>query len=104
MIRHIVAFRLSAADPAQRKLDVAGMRDRLEPLAGSVPGVLDLRVHSDLGLVDSHWHAVLVSDHPDHAALEAYQTHPHHVAAVEWVNTVVADRAPVDFEIDHDGR
>jgi quinol monooxygenase YgiN len=104
MIRHVVAFRLGAADPDQRKVDVAGMRDRLEPLVRSVPGVLDLRVHSDLGLVESHWHAVLVSDHPDNAALEAYQRHPEHVAAVAWVNTVVVDRAVVDFEIDHDGR
>jgi hypothetical protein len=101
MIRHIVAFRLSAADPDQRMGDVAGMRDRLEPLARTVSGVLGLRVHSDLGLVGSHWHAVLVSDH---AALEAYQAHPEHVAAVDWVNTVVADRAVVDFELGHDGR
>jgi hypothetical protein len=102
MIRHIVAFRLNATDPHQRQVDVAGMRSRLEPLARNIPRVLDLRVHSDLGLVDSHWHAVLVSDHPDNAALEAYQTHPEHVAAAEWVNTVVADRAVVDFEIDRD--
>lgn len=104
MIRHIVSFRLRADDPDQRKVDVAGIRDRLEPLAHTVPGVLDLRVHGDLGLVDSHWHAVLVADYPDNGALEAYQTHPDHVAAVEWVNTVVADRAVVDFEIDRDGR
>jgi Stress responsive A/B Barrel Domain len=103
MIRHIVAFRLSAPDLQQREVDLAGMRERLEPLAHSVPDVLDLRVHSDLGLVDSHWHAVLVSDHPDNAALEAYQGHTEHVAAVKWVNTVVADRAVVDFEIDRDG-
>jgi hypothetical protein len=104
MIRHVVAFRLSAADPDQRKVDLAGMRDRLEPLAGTVPDVLSLRVFGDLGLVDSHWHAVLISDHSDNAALEAYQVHPEHVAAVKWVNTVVADRAVVDFEIDHDSR
>ena len=104
MIRHIVAFRLGALDPRQREADVVGMRKRLEPLAGSVPGVLDLRVHNDLGLVDSHWHAVLVSDHPHNAALEAYQVHPEHLAAVEWVNTVVAYRAVVDFEIDRDDR
>jgi stress responsive alpha/beta barrel protein len=104
VIRHVVAFRLSAPDARQRKVDLAGMRERLEPLGRSVAGVFDLRVHGDLGLVDSHWHAVLVSDHPDNAALEAYQAHPEHVAAVEWVNTVVADRAVVDFEIDRDDR
>jgi hypothetical protein len=42
--------------------------------------------------------------HADNAALEAYQAHPEHVAAVAWVDTVVADRAVVDFELDHDGR
>ena len=102
MIRHIVAFRLSAPDTRQREVDLAGMRERLESLTRSVPDVLDLRVHGDLGLVDSHWHAVLVSDHPDNAALEAYQVHPEHVAAAEWVSTVIADRAVVDFAIDRD--
>lgn len=99
MIQHIVAFRLSASDPEQRAKDVAGLQDRLEPLADVIPGVKDLRVRADLGKVDTHWHVVLISVHTNIEALEAYQVHPAHVAAARWVNTVVADRAVVDFEL-----
>jgi hypothetical protein len=99
MIRHIVVFRLDAADGEQRRADAAGIKSRLEPLKDVIPQVLSLEVHSDLGLIGSHWDAVLVADYPSNEALEAYQSHPQHVEAVNWVNTVVADRAVVDFEI-----
>jgi hypothetical protein len=80
MIRHIAAFRPSADDLGQRKVDVAGMGDRLAPFARTFAGVLDMRVHSALGLVDSHRHAVLVSGHSGNAALETNQTHPDQMA------------------------
>lgn len=98
MIRHIVAFKLSATDPERKASDAAGLRDRLEPLAGEIPGVLSLTVRPDLGLVGTHFDVVLVSEHTDNAALEAYQAHPAHQAALSWVNTVTSDKAVVDYE------
>jgi hypothetical protein len=99
MIRHIVVFRLNAADAERRHVDATGLKSRLEPLKDVIPGVLSLEVHIDQGLIATHWDAVLVADYPSNEALEAYQSHPEHVAAVTWVNTVVADRAVVDYEI-----
>ena len=57
-----------------------------------------LDVEADLGHVAGHWDAALVSEHPDAEALAAYQAHPAHREVVEWLNTVVADRAVVDYE------
>jgi hypothetical protein len=99
MIRHIVSFRLNATDPERKAADVEGLRSRLEPLAGVIPGVLGLTVRPDLGRLGFHWDAVLVSEHTDEAALETYQAHPDHQAALQWVNTVAADKAVVDYEI-----
>lgn len=99
MIRHIVEFKLAATDPAQRAKDADGIREHLTALVGAIPGLRGMTVSPDLGLVDTHWDVVLVSDHDDNAALEGYQAHPAHKEASAWVSTVVTDRAIVDFEM-----
>lgn len=97
MIRHIVAFRLNAEDPASRAEHVRLMREALEPLA-SLEMVRSITVRADLGLIDGHWHAVLVSEHDSNAALEAYQLHPEHQRASAIAGQYVADRAAIDYE------
>jgi len=104
MIRHIVEFRLSADDPAQRARDARGIHDRLTALLGVVPTVRTLTVASDLGLVSGHWDVVLVSEHETNEDLEAYQAHPAHRAAAAWISTVVSDRATVDYELESPAR
>lgn len=99
MIRHIVEFKLSATDPVQRAQDADGIRSHLTALVGVIPGLQGMTVAPDLGLVDTHWDVVLVSDHDDNAALEAYQAHPAHKDASAWVSGVVTDRAIIDFEV-----
>ena len=100
MIRHIVAFQLTAADPDVRKRHVTEMRGRLEALVDAVPGVVSIEVHEDLGTVASHWPVILVSDFETTEALEQYQVHPSHRAAVDWMNDgIVADRVVVDYTV-----
>lgn len=99
MIRHIVMFRLAADDDAQRRDDAHGIAERLESLQTQIPGIQSIRVDRDLGLVDGHWDVVLVSEHDDNAALEAYQVHPAHKEAAAWIGTVVSDRAVVDYSV-----
>lgn len=99
MIRHIVAFQLVAEDAEGRAEAIAGIRSRLEPLASSIAGVVSLELGEDVGTVATHWPLVLVSDHENLPALEAYQAHPEHVAALQWINTVVNGRAVVDYEV-----
>lgn len=96
MIRHIVLWQLSAEDAEQRARDAEGVRERLEALAGVVPGLRSVRVAPDLGLDAGNWHLALVSEHDDEAALAAYQTHPAHLEAVGFVKSVVSGRACVD--------
>jgi hypothetical protein len=99
MIRHIVAFRLSSTDPAERATQSAGIHDRLTALVGVVPGLLRMDVEPDLGVVDTHFHLVLVSEHDDPDALAGYQAHPSHVEASAWVGQFVAERAIVDYAL-----
>lgn len=98
MIRHIVSWTLQADSAEQRAAAVEGMRSRLEPLVGVIPGLHSLVVRADIGRVEANWDVVLVSEHDDAAALEAYQAHPAHVEAGAFVRSVVRDKSCVDYE------
>lgn len=96
MIRHLVFWKLAATDPARKAADVEGVRTRLESLVGVVPGLHELTVRADLGVVDGNWDLALISVHTDVAALDGYQVHPQHVEAAAWIRGVVSARACVD--------
>jgi len=99
MIRHIVAFRLTDPEAAERDARVRGIHDRLTALVGVIPGLVGMQVEPDLGEVAGHWDLVLVSEHESAAALAAYQVHPAHVDASGWVGQFIAERAAVDYAL-----
>jgi hypothetical protein len=99
VIRHVVAFRLKAADAAQRAADAQRIQDELQSLRGRIDEILDLHVGLDLGLVGGHWEVVLVSDFADNAALERYQAHPDHVRVAQGISGLMSDRAVVDYDL-----
>jgi len=98
VIRHTVCWTLQADTDEGRAEAIEGMRSRLEPLIGVIPGLRSLVVRGDIRQVESNWHVVLVSEHDDAEALAAYQAHPEHVAVGPYVRSVVADKACVDYE------
>ncbi|AYF98089.1 Dabb family protein [Protaetiibacter intestinalis] len=98
MIRHIVTWRLAAADAEQRAADAAGIKQRLEGLRGVVTAErIDVGV--DLGETDGNWHVVLDSDFATTADLAAYQTHPAHLEAAAFIRSVVEARSCVDYRL-----
>ncbi len=100
MIRHVVLFALAAEDPTQKQRIAQEMKERMEPLASAIPGVRRLEVGFDMGRVPGHWDVVLVSEHESDAALEAYQVHPRHLEVLDFVNSVVRQKACVDHVLD----
>ena len=101
MIRHVVALQLAATDGDVRRRHADEIKSRLEALADVDPGIIDIAVHFDLGLVKSHWPLVLVADYVDNDSLETYQANPRHVEVLAWMNDgVVSARAVVDYVID----
>jgi hypothetical protein len=99
MIRHYVAWRLAAGEAEQKQADARFVADTLEALVGRVPGLDALSVRPDVAGLEGNWDLVLVADFASIAALEAYLTHPEHVAAVAQVKPLFAARAAVDVEI-----
>ena len=99
MLRHVVAFELVAAEPAQRAADAQTIRHELESLRDQIEDIHEIHVGIDQGQVAGHWEVLLVSDFADNAALERYQTHPEHVRAAEGISALVANKAVVDYVV-----
>ena len=99
MIRHIVAWNLSASDPGQRTDDFEQVKAKLEALGGVVPGLRTVVVSRDVGSTAGNHDVVLISEHDDEEALAVYQQHPDHVVAAGFVRTVTKDRMAVDIEV-----
>ncbi|WP_447943563.1 Dabb family protein [Microbacterium aurum] len=98
MIRHVVAWKLKTADPAERAEQAQKIATDLMALRGIVPSIIDISVGPDV-VGGGNWDVALVADFADQAGLDAYQTHPDHQAVVGYVRSVVGDRVAVDFEV-----
>lgn len=99
MIRHIVAWKLTAEDAEGKAASIAEIAGLLEPLVGEIDGLTALKVHANSAYFDVNFDVVLIADYPTLADLEAYQVHPAHVKAAAVVREHVSQRASVDFEI-----
>ena len=99
MIRHIVAWNLTATDPAQRTTDFDQLKAKIEGLVGVVPGLQSATVSRDIGNAGGNWDVVLVSEHDDAEALAVYQQHPEHVIVAGFTRSVTKDRVCVDVEV-----
>ncbi|GAA1637109.1 Dabb family protein [Microbacterium flavum] len=98
MIRHLVAWRLATEDPAEKAAQAQKISADLTALKGVVPSISEIWVGPDV-VGGTNWDVALVADFVDQAALDAYQTHPDHLAVVGYVRSVVSDRVAVDLEI-----
>lgn len=96
-LRHIVSWKLSGQDRAERDEQAAAVIGALAPLADSVPSVRALSVHRNDLYDGDNWDVTLVADFDDEAGLDAYVVHPEHEAAVVVVKARVAGRVATDF-------
>lgn len=97
-LRHVVAWRLATADPAQRAEQAAEITSRLTALRDAVPAVLDLYAGPDV-VAGGNWDVALVADFDDRDALQQYIDHPDHQQVASYIRSVIAERAAVDFEL-----
>ena len=95
-ILHIVTWKLSATDPADKAEHAAQMAARLGALVGVVDEIRSLRIGPDV-VGGANWDIALVAEFDDEAALGRYQVHPAHVAAGAYVRSVVTERMAVDL-------
>lgn len=100
MVKHIILWKLKEELSSEEKETVkAEIKDGLEGLAGRIPGLLEIRVHTQ-GLPSSNVDLMLDSSFVDEAALKSYAVHPEHVAVADGkVRPYTAVRSCMDYEV-----
>jgi len=94
MITHMVFWKLQEENKAE---NAQRIKQRLEALVGVVPGLLEMRVGTNL-IDGGEYDLALCSRFADMAALHGYETHPEHLKVRAFVQQVRVGRAAVDFE------
>lgn len=99
MVRHVILWQLKDEFSEEEKREKKALvKAGLEGLAGQIPGLLSIRVHTE-GLASFSADMMLDSCFEDEASLKAYSVHPAHVAVADGaVRPNVKTRVCLDFE------
>ena len=99
MVKHVILWKLKDELDGERKNEVkAGIKEGLEGLKGSIPGLVDIHVYTD-GLASSNADVMLDSTFESEEALKGYAVHPEHVAVADGkVRPYTQTRTCMDFE------
>lgn len=100
MVKHIILWTLkSEYQREQKDIIKAGIKEGLEGLAGKIPGLLEIKVHTN-GLESSTADLMLDSTFESEEALKNYSVHPEHIAVADSkVRPYTSLRSCLDFTL-----
>lgn len=99
MVKHVILWKLKEMDEKETESVKAGIKEGLEGLAGRIPGLVEIQVHTN-GLASSNADVMLDSTFTDEEALKAYAVNSAHVAVADgMVRPYTAVRTCLDFTI-----
>lgn len=100
MVKHIILWQLKDEFTAEEKAHIkAGIKEGLEGLAGTIPGLLEIKVQVE-GLGSSNAEVMLDSSFADEESLKGYAVHPAHVEVADTkVRPYTKTRLCMDFEV-----
>lgn len=100
MVRHVIIWVLKDEyTPEEKEAVKEGIREGLEGLKGQIPGLVDIRVHTE-GLPSANCDLMLDSLFENEEALKGYSVHPAHVAVANGkVRPHTKVRSCFDYEV-----
>lgn len=96
MVKHIVTFKLKGT-PQERLACCQDFKAALLALPDEVPVLRSIEVGINQNPAEN-WDIALVATVDNMADVQAYSSHPAHVAAAAIISDLKAERACVDFE------
>ena len=101
MVKHVILWKLKDSYEAEEQEQIkADIKAGLEGLAGKIPGLLEIHVHTN-GLASSNADLMLDSTFESEEALKGYAIHPQHVAVADGkVRPHMAERVCLDYVVD----
>jgi hypothetical protein len=97
-IVHIVAWRLNGRDEAERLAQAKAVVAAVEATRGRIPGLLSLETGPNVVAAADAWDVGAVMVFASREDLDAYQTHPVHLALKAIVGPLRSARSQLDFE------
>ncbi len=98
MIKHIVMWNFAdEAEGADKAANLARVQADLHALR-DLPGLLTLEVAIGADPLEHSYDLVLYSEFESVEALQAYATHPRHVAVAQFIGKVRTARVCMDYE------
>lgn len=98
MIKHIVFFKfLDHAEGADKAANLAKAKQMLDACVDLVPGMTLMEIALAQPGFDCTYDLVVNSAFENAAALDAYQNHPIHVAAKQFLGKVKQERQCMDY-------
>ena len=100
MVKHVILWTLKDEYSEEEKKQIKqGIKEGLEGLAGSIPGLVEIRVNTE-PLASSNCDVMLDSTFEDERSLTRYSAHPLHVAvATGKVRPYTATRTCFDYVV-----
>lgn len=99
MIKHIVMFRLKAANGKTELENAAEAKERFNKVIENVPSLKSGKaVVNSADAPESNFTIALICDFDDIDALNAYQVHPVHKEFGAFIAEIKTDRACIDYE------
>ena len=99
MVKHIVFWRLKPEAHGKPAVENARIiKERLESLAGRIPGLIRIEVGIDFERSDQASDLALYCEFESRAALDVYQKHPEHKAIMPYIAEARDERRVVDYE------
>ena len=100
VVKHIVLWRLKeGAEGRDKAANARLIKERIEALAGRIPGLVSIEVGFDFVHADTSSDVALYSVLESREALDAYQAHPEHQAVIPLIRALTSERRAVDYEI-----
>ncbi len=98
MVRHIVLWKLEERAEGKGKWENAALiKEKLEGLVAVIPELLEAEV--GINQNGGNYDACLVSKFESMEALQAYDAHPEHQKACDFIAKVRVSRVAIDYEI-----
>lgn len=97
-IVHVVSWRLNGASEAERQAQALTVIGAVEAARGRIPGLLSLEAGINVVPAPDAWDVGAVMVFRSRADLDAYQTHPEHLALKATIGPLRSARSQLDFE------
>lgn len=100
MIKHIVMWKITDQYNEIPKAELLiMMKEKLEALPAQIAEIQLFKVDINMITSPAHFDISLTSTFQTLEDLQTYQVHPKHVEIVQFVQSIVTDRAVIDAEI-----